>query len=411
MPGNPCDAVLRDRVHFLAHAQQPSGPAALHAPLEQTAAGQVLARWRTVNTEAQVRRIDPFDAREAANDDSPGCYSVDGADPVALSELVSALRTTEGVLAANHPARIETPEPERRNGLARVAFSLRSLARSMIGAWTNKARRECRFDTAQFPDTPDAPPVFVFDHGEPTHRDLIGAGTGCLTYRGHSSPLQKTELHGQKVAGVLAGRAKGAMRGCCNAKVEYFNLWKDRTSNGQTESAYSSDAFVQALYAFIDSPSRVLNLSLSSMSDDAVLQALLTLAMSKGKLIVVAQPKLAASKFPSEVPDVVVVGTEREERADTQGASAWIWAHGHDVDLLGSEDGYVTDSASSFSAPAVAAAAWLVLQACPHLSASDARDLLAKTAHPPGGNRHHWFGHGMLDVKALADSVRTLRCR
>ncbi len=325
---------------------------------------------------AGIQRIHPL----------PLAFSLDLASAADAQELLRALREDPLVLAADVSNEFTFPTPPM------AIFGL------PVSPEANVARSICRFDIARFPVTCEGTRIAVIDAGEPDHELLVGV----LDYYGMHSAMQKQQVHGTAVTGVLAAKlAGGAMVGCCNARVAYFNAWTDSGSS----FIFERDFYVRALLSFLASDMRVLNHSLSSTKHDDVVAWLFGRAEELGKVVVCALPA-TRHPYPAAFDSVVRVGKFKGGRTSPTGLTASVSAPGTGLWLLDAEASYRPGSGSSFAAPAVSAALWLAAMSCPNFSPADLRDMLIRTVRGLTTTPHSNIGYGLLDAHALGELVK-----
>jgi hypothetical protein len=258
---------------------------------------------------------------------------------------------------------------------------------------------------------PTPGPIAVIDDGidyrHPEVRDRVG------TPQLRSRPrVPSRSIHASAVAGVItASRKDGSgVSGCCSARVDLYNVW--------SKTRFESAAFYEALRMVARSRARVLNLCIGSTTPDPAARALVAECIAKGMIVVAAMGNEFRDGnppvYPAAYPGVIGVGamTRAEGRAEwsTTGENLLFSAPGVDVLTLQGDDDVYSREGTSFAAPMVAAAAWLILRARPCWTARQVRDLLEDTAVRIPEIPSSEVGHGRVDMVNIRDELRKRPC-
>lgn len=215
-----------------------------------------------------------------------------------------------------------------------------------------------------------------------------------------------TAVHGTAVASLFVGdpasRSPGLVPGARLVAVDAFH----RAGTDERADAF---ALVAALQILSDSGARVVNLSLAGPPNDVLGAAIARLARERDILFVAAAGNggpAAAPQFPAAYPEVLAVTAidRRFEpwRRAARGPHVDIAAPGVDVWAAASIRGARTKTGTSFAAPFVSAAAALLRDRFPDLSADEVRKALVAAASdlgPPGPDES--FGAGLLSSAGL----------
>ncbi len=151
----------------------------------------------------------------------------------------------------------------------------------------------------------------------------------------------------------------------------------------------NSFTLAKALAAVINTPARIVNLSLGGPADP-LLRRLLVQLLDQGHIVVTAMPpsgRLAG--FPDDTPGVIVVRSSAASAAPPDVLSA----PGDDILTTQPNGGYDFTSGSSMAAAHVSGIVALLLSMSPNLDAGAVRGLLLRTSK---------VTDGMLQVNARA---------
>ena len=161
--------------------------------------------------------------------------------------------------------------------------------------------------------------------------------------------------NGFGIAGVAPDAALDVLRAC----------WYPE---GEAAAVCDSFTLAKALTHALESDSDIINLSLGGPTD-ALLARLVTLAISRGIVVVAAAPQ--RDGFPANVPGVIVVGAEGDGRASQ------LHAPGVDILVPVPGGGFDYASGSSLSAAHVTGVIALLVAERPGIGRDDVASLLA----------------------------------
>lgn len=245
--------------------------------------------------------------------------------------------------------------------------------------------------------------IAVIDYGGDTgHPELLGR----VTEKNVLAPGQKpsTSTHASAVAGVISALRDppSGIAGCCLAPIELYNVWSDK--------GFDSLAFLNALKAVRTSGVKVVNLSLGSRVRDDVVAQHVKDCLSDGLTLVAAAGNNGGTGndlvYPAAYDGVIAVGA-----TNPSGNRAEWSAHGNHLhvsapglfilSVYGADDLRFW-SGTSFAAPMVAAAVWMILNVQPGWTRAEVTRLLA-TSSTGRGRRTRDTGYGVLDMERVAD--------
>jgi subtilisin family serine protease len=362
---------------------------------------------------ASVREITSGANQERLNSE-PSLFLLTVASPDDQADLAAQLVRDPRVSTAAAPTILRAVTGTQETLLARVnrkRFALfRTQFANALGAW-----RRSQFDQAIFsPGTGQSrQSVHVIDEGRPTHSAMCGR----VIIPEHPADSVAMIWHGTAVCGIIAACQNASVpRGCCDASIVFHNVVEAKGAS----VAYSEYAFLTAMRKFLDSDDRVLNISMSGFCGDTIKRAMLDEAERRGKVIVAAMPGRGSTdgEFPCVHPTVIATGSAHYPHngaayTANPECKALLSAYGQQLKVLGIADSTLTESGTSFAAPAVSAAVWLALQACPALTPNDIRQLLKSSAieagHDTASGRDLPFddsrGWGPMNARIFARNV------
>lgn len=230
--------------------------------------------------------------------------------------------------------------------------------------------------------------------------------------------------HGTFVTGVIAATAGNGLGIAGIApEVELVPLKCYSSSGGNVAS------LAGAIYAGVDTyQCQVLNMSLGVLKDttEKTLKGAVEYASEKGVILIAAVGNTRGGSsstgndplnYPAAYDAVIGVGAVDSEkeiaRFSYQNESVFVTAPGASIYGLDIEetDDYRTDSGTSFAAPAVTAAAALLLSVDPELTPQEFKDLLQNTAEDLGADGYDTvYGHGLMSIKRLVKSLQSGSC-
>jgi subtilisin family serine protease len=277
--------------------------------------------------------------------------------------------------------------------------------------------------------------VGIVDTGvDGEHPDLAGRIVAARGFGG-LDPLYPNADHGTMVAGLIAAvpdNGVGIDGLSPTARLVVASVSRPGSA------VYSDSSVAAAIRWTVDQGARVVNLSLSGASDDAI-DGAVRYAIRKGAVVVAAAGNCfpdcgrgAPAQFPA--PDWHVLGVGAlDDDAATPAVAAFSVRNPDAVDIVAPGERITTlyptrnsqyaipkgcpyvgttacwhaDSTrlwgatgTSFSTPIVAAAASLLFAARPELTASQVVDLLEQTARPLPGDTLRESGFGVLQIDA-----------
>ncbi|MBV0890880.1 S8 family serine peptidase [Paracoccus sp. Z118] len=247
------------------------------------------------------------------------------------------------------------------------------------------------------------PRMGMVDTGVNTRHEAL-AGASIDLHRMEDERAPSDLLHGTAVASLLVGdpesRAPGLVPQAELVAVDAFH----RAGQDQRTDAF---ALVRALDHLRDRQARIVNLSLAGPPNDA-LEAQIAEMERQGLVLIAAAGNMGPSAppaYPAAYPQVIAVtGVDRRGavyRRANRGPHIDIAAPGVDVWTAASVSGARTKTGTSYAAPFVSAAAALLLQAQPSLTAAEVRArLLERTRDLGAEGRDNIFGHGLLTPPA-----------
>lgn len=312
-------------------------------------------------------------------------------------KLIKAMEKDPGIVSFHEPV-IQYPLDAPAGGRAMAVST------SNGGGWGLDA---VGFDTevlGQLSAGADSTPIAVIDQGGYTgHPDLTGRLTERYVLK-NDKPSRS--IHACQVAGIISAiRSNGiGCDGLSSAQIDLYNTWTEKRG-------FDSFAYHAALAAFADGPARVANISLGSPHESPVIQKQITDCVAKGKVVVAAMGNGGTGVFPARYNDVIAVGAIDRSDSSPQWASKgdamFISAPGEYIGTLSGKQKTENASGTSFAAPFVTAAVWMILRARPCWGLEEIRKILKATADTTrtSGKRTPDFGYGMLNMKRLADAL------
>jgi subtilisin family serine protease len=255
--------------------------------------------------------------------------------------------------------------------------------------------------------------VAVIDSGVlSTHQDLVGQlAPGATDYAGGGA----TYPHGTHVAGIVAAADNlvGVIGGAPDADVLSIRVL------GSTGSGTIANV-VRGVNRAVELHADVINLSLGSGTCSGALEQAIDDAIAAGVVVVAAAGNCGAGPssrcsstnqpvYPAAgaSPELIAVGatTSTNERASFSNSNSYVdlAAPGNAIWSTWStaDDQYSLLSGTSMATPHVAAAAALILQACPGLTPAQVKAALVSTAAPAGPG----VGAGLLQAAPAVDAA------
>lgn len=260
--------------------------------------------------------------------------------------------------------------------------------------------------------------VGILDSGIDTeHRDLKVVNGFCSLAPDCSTgvPYDDNNGHGTHVAGVIAALANGTGLVGIAPNVDLYSI-KVLNDLG----AGTTSSIVQGIEWAINQKLDIINLSITSTTDDPLIKKALEVAYAKGLMIVGAagnQGKDTSDTvtYPAKYDSVIAVGAVNEDltsfKLSSQGPKVEIVAPGASIfstypsewDFVdGKQDGYRTLSGTSMSSPHVAGVLALLKERFPAMTNVEIRNLLNGMTKDLGEvGRDAIFGTGLLQYPKL----------
>ena len=265
--------------------------------------------------------------------------------------------------------------------------------------------------TADHPDFSEALILQGTNYCAPREEDEAGGGTEDGEAYSPRRDTTDEEGHGTFAASLLVSGRTGLCPKAALVPLKCFGSSK----NG------SIDDIVEAIYDAVDVYGcDVINMSLGVGENSQTFQDAVTYADEHGVILVAAAGNVSRVKdsgeddpllYPAAYEQVISVGSldsgKKIANYSSRNSSVLIAAPGHNVRGISIlNDGYVTNSGTSFSAPTVSAAAALARSAVPSLTPSAFAGLLSKTAEDLGAPGYdHAYGYGMMNLGLLLAAV------
>jgi hypothetical protein len=246
--------------------------------------------------------------------------------------------------------------------------------------------------------------VAVLDTGvSASHPDLSGkvlTGYNTLTKDASTSDFHN---HGTMVSGVIAAHANNGLGGASVAPGTQI-LPIRITNDGY---AYLSDMAEGITWAS-ENGARVANLSFSGAAGSSTVANAASKMMSNGGIVVVSAANDGADLGYENSPYLYVVGStnssDQVSSFSNFGQYVDISAPGERIYTTNRSGGYSYASGTSFSSPATAAVAALVMATNPSLTPSDVMAVISSTADDLGApGWDPYYGHGRVNAMAAVE--------
>lgn len=421
-------------IHFKPDALQAAIPAAARGARSVRSAlpEQVSGPLDLIRRECGIRRIDPLlvppkEARSMARSAKSGRSIASLAASVEHSP-----RERLGGYSVIETETAHVPENviKRMNESGAVRFVER-----VANRWTAATRAKADpslnlqwglriIDWFAIKRKPDASHVHVaiLDTGVDTaHPDLKHV---VVAYHRNGHSAKDLPGHGTHVAGILAAKTNNGIgiSGVANCKLHVWKIFADPADSSHAEK-FDDEAYNQALAAVLDSPARILNLSISGTAFSQIEKDLIDTLVAEGVLVVAAMGNEYEEGNPKEWPaafaNVVGVGAIGENRRrasfSNTGRHINIMAPGNNIlstlprYAFGdrAETDYDAWPGTSMAAPHVAGCAALLMARFPNRDGNWIAERLQKTAVklPSMGGRSFTstYGYGLINIlKALS---------
>jgi len=172
------------------------------------------------------------------------------------------------------------------------------------------------FAARKLPDA-SAVHVAVLDTGvDAQHPDLKGI-VASYDAAGHSR--KDLPGHGTHVAGIIAARVNNGIgiAGIANCKLHVWKVFTDPLSERSFEK-FDDEAYNRALGAVLDSPAKIINLSLGGTERSRTEEDLISALVDEGTLVVAAMgngyEEGNETEYPAAYPNVLAVGAISETK-------------------------------------------------------------------------------------------------
>ncbi len=213
--------------------------------------------------------------------------------------------------------------------------------------------------------------------------------------------------HGTFAAGIIAGGGGfGIATGAEIVPLKCFD-----TKTGQI------DDIANAIYAGVDVYNcDILNMSFGVVRNFKTLSSAVEYANEKGVVMTAAVGNYSSTMlcYPAAYDCVIGVGNIDKDKVVSQSSqrnnSVFLSAPGCDIYGLGTDaaDAYDTKSGTSFSCPHITAAAALIMQAVPDITADQLKEMLSETADDLGDEGYDTtYGFGLVSLTGILQSMPT----
>lgn len=211
------------------------------------------------------------------------------------------------------------------------------------------------------------------------------------------------DAHGTAVAGIIGAAANNGVGMVGVAPSASLTVLKACWYAGENKLAVcDSFTLAKALSHAVESGTDVINLSLGGPSD-ALLSRLVDLALKRGIVVVAAAPSTVQAGFPTEIADVIGVGSDRQIDAVGRLLRSHMHAPGDEILVPIPGGGFDYASGSSLSAAHVTGIVALLIAKQPGLTRDDVNSLLADSRATTG--------RSVNACRALARLLRRSGCR
>ncbi|MCC5841600.1 MAG: S8 family serine peptidase [Opitutales bacterium] len=242
--------------------------------------------------------------------------------------------------------------------------------------------------------------VAVLDTGVAPHPALDGARIHVLDLVDRDGEGLDRHGHGTAMIYQLAGRDE-----LDTGMVPAAEILSIRVLD--TEGRGNSFTLAEGIVAAVEQGARVINLSLGSPGDSAVLRAALDYAEAHNVIVVAAAgneniPRVAFPAAYENVLSVTAIDAQGSRAPFTNIGKVDIAAPGIALPAAWLDEGYVWMDGTSGAAAIVSGAIVRMLSEDPHLSPQDVRAVLAATTNDLGApGPDPVFGMGLLDLERL----------
>ncbi|WP_434511214.1 cell wall-binding repeat-containing protein [Desulfitobacterium sp. AusDCA] len=244
------------------------------------------------------------------------------------------------------------------------------------------------------------------DINHPDLQDNLVSGYNAITGETGLSAVQDNNGHGTHVSGIIAAELNGVgvVGVSYQAKIMPIKTM-DRSGEG------TDDVIADGIVWAADHGANIINLSLGSDTQEAILKEAVQYAIDQGCLVVAAggnkedSTNLTTITYPAADPQVLAVtATDANDNLASfslSGLSAGIAAPGMHIvsDYWNNGSGYATSDGTSMAAPFVSGVAALVWSMHSDFSADHVRQVLEDSAIDLGSpGRDSSFGYGRVDA-------------
>ncbi len=236
------------------------------------------------------------------------------------------------------------------------------------------------------------------------HTEIQGSVRSFFDATPSGSQSCSAENHGTAVASLIGGhdQIRGSAPGALLMEARAFTETEE-----EKEVAATSREIALALDWSARQGARVANLSFAGPSDPLVERAVAA-AYTKGIVLVGAAGNAGPSSgplYPAAYPEVIAVTATDARRAlygaANRGSHIAVSARGVDVIVAHVNNGYGTESGTSFAAATVSGVAALLVEMRPRATPDEIRAALQGTAVSPSGKgKDELFGYGLVNAKA-----------
>ena len=259
--------------------------------------------------------------------------------------------------------------------------------------------------------------VGVIDSGvsvsHPALAGRVAGGFNCCTDNEEEfddySDTSATNYHGTAVAGIIAANSiPGVYSGATQCSLYALKAFDSKVITG-------IDSILKAISYGVDYfQCDVLNMSFGMPERAQGLEDAIQYAASRGVILIAASgnTRNGEMQYPAGFEGVIGVGGIDKNKVvgtySTHNESVFISAPGSSVYVLNGENGYATNSGTSFAAPHVTAAAAVLKGLMPDLTYTQLTELLRKGAEDLGAEGYDpYYGWGLLNMEAMQGLYRT----
>ena len=253
--------------------------------------------------------------------------------------------------------------------------------------------------------------VAIIDSGVAAHPELANNVTVRQCYISNANADEDTIGHGTFVAGLIAAEADGVGIVGMAPRAEIVSL---KCFDNGHKTVVSE--LVSAIYDAVDVyDCKIINMSLGVAKDSVTLRDAVDYAAANGCIIVsaVGNYGTTALYYPAAYENVIGVGSVDAQKANSsfsqRNSSVWLTAPGEKVISLYFDEGYASNSGTSFAAPLVSGAVALLLRFAPDADAGFFMDLFARCSDDLGnGGYDVLYGHGLLNIERCVNRLLQL---